>query len=280
MFEALRVPVVAADRSVDGGWASRSSRDHAAGRKTRGVVLADLTWPQAEAILTVDAVVVTPLGAAAKEHGPHLRLDNDLRLAQYLAARVVEASQVVLAPTIPYHFYPAFVEYPGSTHLSFDTARDLLLDIVRSLARHGPRRFYVLNTGISTIAPLQAAAERLAEDGILLRFTDLRAAGADARMGVERQQRGSHADEIETSVMLHIAPDRVDMTRAVRDDNPAAPGGLTRDAAGEGIFSPSGVWGDATLATPEKGRIVIEAVVAHILGELAALRDSVCPKPK
>ena len=92
MFEALRVPVVAAHRSVDGGWASRSSRDHAAGRKTRGVVLADLTWPQAEAILTVDAVVVTPLGAAAKEHGPHLRLDNDLRLAQYLAARVVEAS--------------------------------------------------------------------------------------------------------------------------------------------------------------------------------------------
>ena len=98
MFEALRVHVVAADRSVDGGWASRSSRDHAAGRKTRGVVLADLTWPQAEAILTVDAVVVTPLGAAAKEHGPHLRLDNDLRLAQYLAARVVEKGATGLNP--------------------------------------------------------------------------------------------------------------------------------------------------------------------------------------
>ncbi len=241
-------------------------------------MLADLSWPQAEAVLTAAAVVVIPLGAAAKEHGPHLRLDNDLRLAEYLAARVVGAAEVVLAPTIPYHFFPAFVEYPGSTHLGFDTARELLLDIVRSVARHGPRRFYVLNTGISTIAPLQAAAERLAEDGIVLRFTDLRAAGADARMRVERQRRGSHADEIETSLMLHIAPERVDMTRAVRDDNPAAPGGLTRNAAGKGIYSPSGVWGDATLATREKGRIVVEAMVAHILAELSALRDSACPK--
>jgi len=247
---------------------------------TPGVVLADLTWPQAEAVLTADAVVVIPLGAAAKEHGPHLRLDNDLRLAQYLAARVVEACEVVLAPTIPYHFYPAFVEYPGSTHLAFDTARDLLLDIVRSLAQHGPRRFYVLNTGISTLGPLRAAAGRLAEDGLVLRFTDLRAAGAAARLHVERQQRGSHADEIETSVMLYVAPERVDMRRAVRDDRPAAPGGLTRNAAGEGIFSPSGVWGDATLATREKGRIVVEAMLAHILGEIAALRDSACPTAK
>jgi len=247
---------------------------------TPGVVLADLTWPQAEAVLTADAVVVIPLGAAAKEHGPHLRLDNDLRLAQYLAARVVEASDVVLAPAIPYHFYPAFIEYPGSTHLRFDTARDLLLDIVRSLAHHGPRRFYVLNTGISTIGPLRAAAEHLADDGIVLRFTDTRAAGAAARNRVERQRRGSHADEIETSVMLHVAPGRVDMTRAVRDDSPAAPGGLTRSAAGKGIFSPTGVWGDATLATREKGRIVVEATLAHIIGELAVLRDSACPAAK
>lgn len=245
----------------------------------RGVVLADLTWLQADAVLGAAAVVVLPLGAAAKEHGPHLRLDNDLRLAQYLAARVVKASAVVLAPTIPYHFYPAFVEYPGSTHLAFDTARELLLDIVRSLARHGPRRFYVLNTGISTLGPLRASAERLAEDGILLRFTDLHAAGAEARLGLERQQRGSHADEIETSMMLYIAPDRVNMRLAVRDDSPPASGGLTRDAAGKGIFSPSGVWGDATLATPEKGRIVVEAIVAHILGELESLRSSTCPRP-
>ena len=49
----------------------------------RGTVLADLTWVEAERRLTPDTVVVIPLGAEAKEHGPHLRLDNDARLAAY-----------------------------------------------------------------------------------------------------------------------------------------------------------------------------------------------------
>jgi len=47
----------------------------------------------------------------------------------------VRAADVVLAPTIPYHFYPAFVEYPGSTTLRLETARDLVVDVCRSLAR-------------------------------------------------------------------------------------------------------------------------------------------------
>ena len=52
----------------------------------RGVVLADLTWNEAEKVLAPDAVVVIPLGAQAKEHGPHLRLDNDFQLAEYFRA--------------------------------------------------------------------------------------------------------------------------------------------------------------------------------------------------
>ena len=91
----------------------------------RGTVLADLTWVEAERRLTPDTVVVIPLGAEAKEHGPHLRLDNDARLAAYFRDRILAAADVVVAPTVNYHFYPAFVEYPGSTHLRFETARDL-----------------------------------------------------------------------------------------------------------------------------------------------------------
>jgi hypothetical protein len=119
----------------------------------RGVVLADLTWIEAEAVLKPDAVVVIPLGAGSKEHGPHLRLDNDLRMAQYLADRVVAAADVVAAPAIPYHYYPAFLEYPGSTSTSFETARDLVVEIAHSLATYGPHRFYVLNTGYPPCAP-------------------------------------------------------------------------------------------------------------------------------
>jgi len=141
--------------------------------KTRGILLENLSWVEAEKILTPNTVVVIPLGAASKEHGPHLKLKNDFVIADYLKRRVLQQSEVVVAPTINYYFYPAFVEYPGSTSLRLETARDLVTDICRPLARSGSRRFYVLNTGISTLRALKPAATLLAEERILLRYTDL-----------------------------------------------------------------------------------------------------------
>jgi creatinine amidohydrolase len=237
-----------------------------------GTELAELTWLEAEEVLTPESIVVLPLGAAAKEHGPHLRLDNDLQMAEYLKRRVLAAADVVVAPTISYHFYPSFLEYPGSTHLRFETARDLVVDIVRSLAGYGPRRFYVLNTGVSTLRPLQASADILLEEGILLHFTNILEVAGPAEARVREQVRGTHADEIETSMMLYIAPDRVAMSLAVREDNPDREGGLTRRIDGPGTYSASGVWGDATLASLEKGRVVVEATVDGVLRDIEGLR--------
>src|SRR5436190_13148290 len=93
--------------------------------QTKGVLLAELTWQEAEKRLKPDTVIVIPLGAEAKEHGPHLKLKNDWTMAEYFKQRVLIAANVVIAPTINYHFYPAFVEYPGSTSLRMETARDL-----------------------------------------------------------------------------------------------------------------------------------------------------------
>lgn len=235
------------------------------------VWLERLTWVEAERLLTPDCVVVLPLGAAAKEHGPHLPLDNDRTLAEYLARRVAEETEVIVAPTIGYHYYPAFVEYPGSTTLRLETARDLVVDIVTSLAAFGPRRFYVLNTGVSTVRALQPAAEALAVRGVLLRYTDIAAAGRAAEDVVREQEGGTHADEIETSVMLYIAPQTVDMRKAVKDFSPGK-GRLTRTQRADGVYSPSGVYGDATLATAEKGRVMAEAMVRDIAAEVDALR--------
>jgi creatinine amidohydrolase len=162
---------------------------------TRGVRLESLTWIEAERLLTPEAVVVIPIGAAAKEHGPHLKLNNDLLLAEYFAQRVLEGAEVVIAPTVNYHFYPAFVEYPGSTTLRVETARDLVVDVVKSLARYGPRRFYALNTGISTVRALAPAAEALAAEGILFRYTDLGAALGPIEEELCTQARVSHAVE-------------------------------------------------------------------------------------
>jgi creatinine amidohydrolase len=241
--------------------------------RQEGVQLENLTWIEAEKILTSETVVVIPLGAAAKEHGPHLKLKNDWLMAEYLKDRVLRSSAVVVAPTINYSFYPAFVEYPGSTTLQLETARNMVVDVCRSLARYGPRRFYVVNTGISTMRALRAAADMLGPDGILLRFTDLHVVDPVAK-AISKEEGGTHADEIETSMMLYMAPKSVDMRKAVKDYHGNAPGGLTRKPGGSGVYSPTGIWGDPTLATREKGRRVTEALVTEILKEIEDLRQT------
>ena len=241
----------------------------------KGVLLEKLTWTEAEKVLTPDTVVAIALGAQSKEHGPHLRLSNDWIMAEYLKTRVLQAADVVIAPTINYHFYPAFVEYPGSTTMRQETARDMTVDIVKSLAAHGPRRFYIINTGISTLRALKPAAELLAREGILLRYTDLIALNGVVEKKIAQQEGGTHADEIETSMMLYLAPETVDMSKAVKDFNArSSEGGLTRKPKGPGVYSPTGSWGDPTLATREKGRIVTEALVDGILRDIEKLRAS------
>jgi len=70
-------------------------------------------------------------------------------------------------------------------------------------------------------------------------------------------------------MMLYIVPDKVDMSKTVKDFDPR-PGrrGLTRDPKGEGTYSPSGIWGDPTLATKEKGKTIVEATVAEIIRQI------------
>jgi creatinine amidohydrolase len=133
-----------------------------------------------------------------------------------------------------------------------------------------------LNTGVSTLRPLSAAADVVAETGLLLRYTDLRSLAADVVRRCSEQAGGTHADEIETSVMLYIAPERVDMRKAVCDYHPGT-GPLTRDPQTQGTYSASGVYGDATLASWTKGRDVAEAMVAGMLNEIERLRGEGLP---
>jgi len=252
--------------------------------QNKGVLLENLTWQEAEKALRPETVVVIPLGAAAKEHGPHLKLKNDWLMAEYYKKRVLKATDAVIAPTVNYHFLPSFLEYPGSTSLRLETARDLIVDICRSLARFGPRRFYVINTGIPTLRPLKLAADILAPEGILLHYLDPRVDEQSIKP-LLKQEGGRHADENETSKMLYMDPASVDMRKAVKDYQPLPEGAtrvmFTRDpqaaARGEGIYSPTGTWGDPTLATREKGRIATEVTLAVILKQIEILRQAAPP---
>jgi creatinine amidohydrolase len=243
------------------------------------VLLESVTWQQAERALGADTVVVIPIGAGSKEHGPHLKLSNDFLMAEYFKARVAAAADVVIAPTLNYSYYPAFLEYPGSTSLRLETARDVVVDVCKSLAHYGPRRFYALNTGVSTDKALAPAAEELAKEGILLRYTHILDVLDPVEKQVCHQERGTHADEAETSMMLYIAPGSVDMSKAVKEANVGKPGRLTRDPKGEGTYSESGVFGDATLATREKGQRLAEAFVAGVLADIEQTRKAPLPAP-
>jgi creatinine amidohydrolase len=242
-----------------------------------GTRLEDVAWPAAGDRLKPEAVVVLPLGPAAQQHGPHMTLGAERRLVEHLTRRLLETADVVAAPPLTYAYQPAFTEYPGSTSLSADIAAGAVRDVARSLAAHGPRRFYVLNTTLAHEA-LAESARALASDGILLRYTDAPTRLEAAMRRIRRQAIGGHADEIRTSMMLYVAPSAVDMRRAVREyGNASSPFRLTRRGGGSATHSVSGVWGDATLATPEKGRVLVDALVAAIRTDVEQLRAAAVP---
>jgi creatinine amidohydrolase len=232
----------------------------------KGHWLEKLSWLEAERLLNAKTVVVIPLGAAAKEHGPHLPLNNDALIANWLAGEIVQRLPVVAAPLINASFYPAFVEYAGSISLRAETARDLLIDCCRSLASFSVASFYVLNTGISTEQPLTMAKQALEAEGYRFGYLKLSEAFISLDSKIFEQGYGSHADEHETSLMLHIAPQVVDMSKAV-DDGAEGEGKLSR-VKGGGIWSESGVYGQATLANASKGRLVAEALVECALKDI------------
>jgi creatinine amidohydrolase len=133
-------------------------------------------------------------------------------------------------------------------------------------------KFYVLNTGVSTLRPLAQAKKELADKGIFLAYLNILEVDEDLPQGLMKQEGGTHADEGETSMMLYIAPETVDMSKAVKDYDPRPNRrGLTRDPDAEGHFSPTGIWGDPTLATREKGKLIVEKTVSAIVKQVKDL---------
>jgi len=240
--------------------------------KPKSVELENLTWVEADRALKEYDVVLFALGARTKEHGPHLPLKTDYVMAEYLKDRVAEQVQAAILPTLQYGYYPSFLEYPGSVSLQAETFKNMILDICRSINGYGVRKYYVLNTGISTLKPLEEAAKELKTGGIVLRYLNLMDVDKTLPEGLLQQEGGTHADEAETSMMLYFAPEAVDMSKAVKDYD-ARPGrkGLTRNPQGTGTYSPTGIWGDPTLATPGKGRVIVEATVRAIVKQVRDL---------
>jgi creatinine amidohydrolase len=244
----------------------------------RGCFLEDLTWDEAEKQFAAGRPVLVPIGAFAKEHGLHLPLKTDSVIARHLAASIAEVVPVVVAPVIGFGYYPAFVDYPGSQHLSAETFIALVTEILIGFVDQGVRRIAVLNTGHSTEAPLRLAARAVLEKrGVSVAIADLRQLGQRSRKRL-RQSGGGHADEHETSLMLAMEPAAVRQERALRVEERAhadtapwsQPGMLSRDPQ-HPDYSASGATGDPTLADAQLGREFLEEMVSELINGLRRL---------
>lgn len=215
----------------------------------KGVWLEELAWPEAKAWFDKGAPVVIPIGAASKAHGPHLPLKTDALTARALADRLIERLPLVAAPVLGFGFYPAFTAFAGSQHLTADTFKKVVHELIGNFTAHGVRRIVLLNTGVSTEKPLDevAAAEKMADIALL----HMRLTGEAAEHLIENHD-GGHADERETSVVLALDP------RSVRMDK------LKLD----GAFEQTGATGDPTRATSFKGERLLAARVDDLVAVL------------
>lgn len=243
-----------------------------------GRFIEDLTWPEVAAAFNADVPVIVPIGAASKEHGHHLPMKTDWLLAGALTEGIAARLPVLIAPIVPFGYYPVFQSYPGSQHLSADTFVRLLTELLDRLIDQGARRIAILNTGVSTEGPVGLATRGILERrGVRIGVADYRRLGRAADHLLE-QDTGGHADERETSIMLAIAPEVVRMDLAKRDygREPAAgvfvtPTTMQSTDVGAADYSETGAFGDPTLASADKGRAFLDAMIGDLVDGLVAL---------
>jgi len=236
------------------------------------------TWPELAEAVKRQPVVVIPIGSV-EDHGHHLPLDTDNFVIWSIceeAARRAEG-EMLLMPQIPYGYETHHMDFPGTIDIQPEHLLHFMLDITRSVAHHGFRRILIADGHGSNMPILDLVARRtIVETGSLCAaFIWPSLAGAAIRE-VRQSGRGgmAHACELETSVYLHLDRTRVRMDKARKEMGMPDSEFIWMDLM-EGSpvllmdewtrFSKSGVSGDPTLATAEKGAQVFEAVVEALV---------------
>ncbi|MGH2318685.1 creatininase family protein [Planococcus sp. SE5232] len=213
-------------------------------------------------------VAILPLGAV-EAHGPHLPLGTDNYLAEQLAERVAGKTGALVLPTLPYGQVWSLKNFPGSITVSNQSLISLLCDIGVSLHHQGFQVFVMLNGHLGNAVAIKEAARQLYETVPNLRVLYLFYPGVkkitdELRETPSAHESYFHACEIETSYMLYLAEQYVDMTKAV-SDIPDIPMSADVTPTPWEEFTATAVLGDATLATKEKGKAIIEVALANMV---------------
>ena len=243
--------------------------------------LANLSAPAAASALRPTSVLIQPI-AAVEQHGPHLPLSTDLLItdaaAEAVMAQAGDELDLWLLPTFAYGKSNEHEWAPGTVTLSATTVLAMLDDLGRSLARLPARRLVFLNGHGGNTALLQVALREIRVAHGLETFLMHPFAPPESSPGTDPEGGwGIHGGHVETSMLMHVRPDLVDMslTASSVPDWPETtslrPGGSVVFGWTSADLGLDGVIGNPTEATAEAGKVFFEAAVAQLVGGLAEI---------
>ncbi|KPJ75999.1 MAG: creatininase [Deltaproteobacteria bacterium SG8_13] len=242
----------------------------------------EMTWEDAEKRLRQVDIALLPVGAI-EQHGPHLPLDTDAFDSDYLARRVAQACsppRPLVLPPIAYGVSYHHDDFKGTISIDNQTLTRLVYDIGLSAARNGVKKLVIINGHGGNAPAINHAAQMINRDAHIFVCVDT---GETSDVDIYRfieTPNDVHAGEIETSTSLAVRPGLVRMEKAEK----SVPEFSSRylDFTGKrGItwyafthrISSSGVMGDPTKASAEKGEKIWEIMVAHLAALVEELKN-------
>jgi creatinine amidohydrolase len=249
------------------------------------VFLADCALPEVEAHLRESPKIVIPVGAT-EQHGPHAPFGTDAILATEASVRLARRIGALVAPALSYGVSGDHRGYAGVPFLSASTMTALVQDVVVSFAGGGFREIILVNGHYTNSIALHAAimeiGDRVPKGTIVFPFQYWDALPPDQLAEYLGTEVGLHANIGETSAVMAVDESLVDLGKAVREYPafPSAPTPVMIAAyffSGRGTLpraSRSGVWGDPTGSTAERGRVYfdqIEEACVRFVEEVEAL---------
>lgn len=241
-----------------------------------------LTWSEADAAAQDGRVVVLPVGAI-EQHGPHLPMDVDQRLAYSVCLEAGRRApdELLIMPPVSYGYCHHVMDFPGTINVQMEHFIHYCLDITKSLAYHGFKRIVIVN-GHGSNEPLAGLIARktiLLTDALCTAFSWWQIARQAFEAVRESVVPGgcAHACELETSMYLYLNGDYVKRDK-IKDEMAhnlpesaewyahdlffSAPTSLVHWTS---TYTDSGIIGQASLASAEKGQIAFEGAVARLI---------------
>jgi len=229
--------------------------------------LVNLTWDEAEKRLREARVAILPLGSC-EQHGYHLPLGTDTTMAERISERVAELVGGIVLPVVPYGQVWSAKHFPGTISLRSSTLKSVLTDVCISLERHGVKAVAFISGHLGNLSVVKECARDLLDicpklQTMYFCYPDYKNLAKGIMETKLWNESVFHAGEIETSLMLAVDPDSCRMDRAIADF-PPVPEKLEYTPMFWHEFNRSGVFGDATAATAEKGSKYFDRLTSRI----------------